>query len=358
MNNTRPNLPDPPEPAGIPGRDEPHPVLMSIGDHLEDLRRRILFAIVGVVPIFAIAFALGRPLLTILIAPARAELMAGGQGTTLLATAPFETFGTVVHLAMVVTVLVGAPWILYQLWRFVSPGLYAHERRVVHILIPFSGLLTALSIAFLYYVILPVVLAFFISFASRVAGTIETPAAPIPEGIVLPTIPVLAADPESPQIGQTWINAPLMQQRVCVEIDAAGDAVVRTIPLSGSQGIVQQYKISEYIRTVLNLGLAFAIAFQTPVVVVMLGWVGIIDPRAMGKYRRYAIGVCAISGALLTPADPLSMLLLAVPLYALYELGLFILRVLPLSRVIGDTRPDQDPGAVTRDDRDGNGDDR
>jgi len=353
MNNDRPNTPAPPERPGIPGRVEHDPVIMSIGDHLEDLRRRIFLAIVGVVPIFIVAFALGRPLLTLLIAPARAQLMAGGQGTTLLATAPFETFGTVVHLALVVTVLIGAPWILYQLWRFVSPGLYAHERRVVHFLIPFSGLLTALSIAFLYFVILPVVLAFFISFASRVAGTIETPSAPVPEGIVLPEIPVLDADPQSPTIGQTWINRSLMQQRVCVDLDASGDPLVRTIPLSGAQGIVQQYKISEYIRTVLNLGLAFAIAFQTPVVVVMLGWVGLIDPKTMGKYRRYAISICAVAGALLTPADPLSMILLAMPLYALYELGLFILRVLPLSRVIGGTRPDQDPESVTRDDAGG-----
>ena len=349
MNSPRTNFPDPPQTPGIPGRVEPDPVLMSIGDHLEDLRRRVLLAIVGIVPIFAVAFAFGRPLLGILITPARDELRAGGQGTTLLATAPFETFGTVVHLALVVTVLVGAPWILYQLWKFVSPGLYAHERRVVHILIPFSGVLTALSVAFLYFVILPVILAFFIGYASRVAGPMGAETAPLPQGVTLPALPVLEADPEAPAQGETWINAPMMQQRVCVGISPQGEPIVRTIQLTSARGIVQQYKISEYIRTVLNMGLAFAIAFQTPVVVVMLGWVGIIDPRAMGKYRRYAIGVCAVAGALLTPADPLSMLLLALPLYGLYELGLLILRVLPLSRVMGETRPDQDPEATTPD---------
>jgi sec-independent protein translocase protein TatC len=67
----------------------------------------------------------------------------------------------------------------------------------------------------------------------------------------------------------------------------------------------------------------------------MLGWVGILDPKAMTKYRKHAIGACTVVGAILTPADPVSMMLLAIPLYGLYELGLFILRVLPAEKVIG-----------------------
>lgn len=351
---TNPNDPGPsgsPRTGQIPGRVEHHDhALMSIGDHLEDLRRRVAFSIIGIIPIFVVAFMFGRPLLSILITPARRELEKGGHPATLLATAPFETFGTVVHLSVVVTILIGAPWILYQLWLFISPGLYAHERRIVHLLIPFSGLLTLLSIAFLYFVILPVILAFFISYASSVSGTDPGVAtAPLAEGVVLPTIPVLDADPVAPEIGATWINSAIQAQRVCIGLDPSGDPIVRSLRLVASHGILQQYKISEYIKTVLNMGLAFAIAFQTPVVIVMLGWVGIINPRMMGRFRKMAIAVCAVLGALLTPADPLSMVLLAVPLYLLYELGLFILRVLPLSRVLGDTRPHQDPDAVTPD---------
>ncbi len=337
-------------PSQIPGRVEPnHHAIMSLGDHLEDLRRRIILALLGIIPIFIVAFAMGQPLLKLLIDPARRQLKQGGQATTLLATAPFETFGTVVHLAVVVTVLVGAPWILYQLWKFISPGLYAHERRVVRLLIPFSGVLTILSMLFLYFVILPVILAFFIGFGANVAGSLDQQTAPVPEGIVIPMVPVLSADPDPMEPGMTWINDTLMQQRYCVGLKDDGTPLIRSVQLTTDQGIVQQYKISEYIRTVLNMGLAFAIAFQTPVVVIMLGWVGILDPGTMTKYRRHAIAACSIAGALLTPADPLSMILLAVPLYLLYELGLFVLRVFPLSRVIGDLNVEQDPSATTDD---------
>jgi len=324
---------------------------MSLGDHLEDLRKRLFLALIGVIPIFIIAFGSGRYLLDLLITPARNKLLDGGHGSSLLATGPFETFGTVVHLAIVVTLLLGSPWILYHLWRFVSPGLYKHERRVVYLLIPFSAILTVLSMLFLYFVILPVILTFFIGYGSNVSGIPSVATAPVPEGIVIPMIPVLEADPESPTLGMTWINEPLMQQRVVTGINQINQQpIIKTIHLTNDIGIIQQYRISEYIKAVLNMGLAFGIAFQTPVVVVMLGWVGLLDPRAMGKYRKHAIAVCCICGAFLTPADPLSMALLAGPLYFLYELGLFILRVFPISRVIGDLKEQQDQDAITPED--------
>ncbi len=306
---------------------------MSFGDHLEDLRRRVLYAMIGVVPIFCITFAFGRPLMGLLIAPARSALISGGQASSLLATGPFETFGTVVHIAFVVTVLLGAPWILYQLWKFISPGLYEHEKRFVHILIPFSGILVAISVVFMYLAILPVILAFFIGFSSKIDPP-HPGSAPLPEGIVLPQFPVLNRDPVELEPGTAWVNSDLWQLRIAVP-DKRGHVTIKSVEIVDGQGIVQQYRISEYIKTLLNLALAFGIAFQTPVVVIMLGWVGILDPQAMRKYRRHAIAACTLIGAVLTPADPISMLLLAIPLYGLYELGLFILRVLPAEKVVG-----------------------
>ena len=344
-------------PSQLPGRDEESSFgisesgMMSFGDHLEDLRKRVFFSIVGVVPIFIIAFAFGRPLLQLLIEPARNQLTKAGQGSQLLATGPFETFGAVIQIALIITVLLGSPWLLYQLWLFVSPGLYKHERKIVHLLIPFSALLTVLSVLFLYYVILPVILAFFIGFGAKVSGELNVLTAPVPEGIVFPMIPVLSTDPSEPVIGMMWINETLHQQRVCVGFEN-DKPIISVMNLTSNIGIAQQYRISEYIKTVLNMGLAFGIAFQTPVVVVMLGWVGLLNPKLMSKYRKHAIAVSAVVGAFMTPADPLSMLLLAGPLYFLYELGLFILVIFPIERVLGDRsmRDSQDRSATTDED--------
>ena len=324
---------------------------MSFGDHLEDLRKRVFLSIIGIVPIFIIAFAFGRPLLQLLIEPARKQLVTAGQGTQLLATGPFETFGAVMQIAMIITILLGSPWILYQIWLFISPGLYAHERKIVHLLIPFSGLLTILSVLFLYYAILPVILAFFISFGANISGEVSVPTAPLPDGIVLPSIPILQADPPNPQPGMMWINESLNQQRICVKVENE-HPVISVLNLTTNIGIAQQYRISEYIKAVLHMGLAFGVAFQTPVVVVMLGWVGLLSPKTMTKYRKHAIAASAILGAFLTPADPVSMMLLAVPLYLLYELGLFILKVMPIEKVLGKTKiqDSQDIEATTQED--------
>jgi Sec-independent protein secretion pathway component TatC len=346
------------DPANLPGRENPRGYefedgrIMSFGDHLEDLRKRVFLSIIGIVPIFAVAFGFGGDLLRLLLEPVQEQLTKAGQGAQLLATGPFETFGVVVQIALIVTVLVGAPWLLYQLWCFISPGLYKHERKIVHLLLPFSGLLTVCSVLFLYYVILPVILAFFIGFGAKVSSETFVPTAPVPEGIVFPMIPVLAADPPDPTPGMVWINEALLQQRVCIGIAEDGNPIIRVLTLTSNIGIAQQYRISEYIKTILNMGLAFGIAFQTPVVVVMLGWVGIINPNLMRRFRKHAIAVSAVLGAVLTPADPLSMLLLAGPLYLLYELGLLILHVLPIERVLGKTsiRDQQDPSAVTDED--------
>jgi len=346
------------DPVNLPGRDDPggyeldDTFVMSFGDHLEDLRKRVFLAIIGIIPIFAIAFGFGRTLLRLIIEPAQAQLIKAGEGAQLISTSPVETFSSVIKIALIVTVLVGAPWILYQLWRFISPGLYKHERRVVHLLLPFSGLLTIGSVLFLYYVILPVILAFFIAFGARVSGEPSVPVAPIPEGIVMPTIPVLGADPETMEQGMMWINETSNQLRVCYGFEEDGTPIIRLLSMNANVGISPMYKISEYIKTVLSMGLAFGIAFQTPVVVVMLGWVGIINPRTMRKYRKHALGVSVILGAVLTPADPLSMILLAGPLYLLYELGLLILQVLPIERVVGKNPMEsaQDASAITHED--------
>lgn len=307
--------------------------IMPFGEHLEELRRRLIYALLGVAPIFMAALAVGKPVVLFLMAPAQHALLAADLPAKFQQTGPIEFFYAYVRVSFIITILVGSPWVLWQLWLFVSPGLYPNERRFAYLLAPFSICLTAVGVAFMYYVMLPVVLAFFIGFG---AGVPPDPAASVtaepPPGVEIPVLPVLEADPPRPEPGSAWINGPLKEMRVCIG-ERDGAPLVLTSPLVGTGPVVQQYRVTEYVSMVLSFALAFAVAFQMPVVVLLLGWAGIIQPLVLVKYRRYAIMVCAVLGAVLTPADPLSMLLLAGPLYALYELGLAMLRLLPAERV-------------------------
>jgi sec-independent protein translocase protein TatC len=322
------------------------PRAMSFGDHLEELRKRLIWAIASVAPLFIVSLVFGEQLLDFIIHPAQQRLLALGQPATMLQTNPIELLSAWLKVAMVVTIVVGIPLILLQLWLFVAPGLYQHEQRFAKILLPMSVLLSLLGLAFLYYVMLPAMLTFLINFGMDV-GKIPAKTGEAPAALTLPTWPVLDADPPHPPAGAGWIYRPTWQIHFNVGTEAAPD--IRQTQLIHNAGVSQQYKISEYVGLIFTTSLAFIAGFQTPVVVLLLGWTGLVSRATMAKKRRYAVFVSAAGAAVLAPSpDPFSMIVLAIPLYMLYELGLFLLQVLPASRVargFGKPKPPIETGA-------------
>lgn len=309
-----------------------HAAVMSFGDHLEELRRRVLWGLLGVVPIFAVSLVFGGWLIEVLMAPVQAALRRAELPPTLQSTGALESIGAYVKVTLAVTLVLGLPWIIYQLWLFVAPGLHAHERRFAQLLLPMSAVLSLAGLAFLYFVMLPAMLFFLVSFGAGL-GRPTVVAAPLPPGITLPTVPMLDFDPADPPPGSTWYNRSLGEMRFARPDPAGGVEVVGT-PMGVTAGIAQQYRIGEYTGLVFFLAVAFALGFQTPVVVLLLGWIGLVERRFLARNRKYAVFIAAIASALLTPTpDPISMTVLAVPLYLLFELGLILLKVLPPSRV-------------------------
>jgi sec-independent protein translocase protein TatC len=318
--------------------------VMPFGDHLEELRKRLIISLLGIFPLFIVAVATSQTLLGFVIDPVEQALRNADLNAQLIQTSPVETFMTAIKLAVVITILVGSPWLLFQGWLFIAPGLHKNERRFVYILLPLSAALTTSAILFLYKLLLPIILAFFIAFGTSVSGP-PSITAPVPEGTVFPGVPVLTADPEHPEPGQLWYNNDRKELRLAVlgkkQKVAEGSEVVEqletieilAVPMTKSTGILQQYRVAEYTKMFLSLALAFSLGFQMPVVVLLAGWVGIIEPTDLLKFRKQVAMGCMVAGAILTPADPLSMLLLAMPLYVLFEFGVILHRILPAERV-------------------------
>lgn len=316
--------------------------VMSFGDHIEELRKRLLFGLLGAVPIFALAVYYGQSILEFLVLPVQNALRHEGQRPTLQATNVLETFFSYFKIAGIVTLLLAGPWLLWQLWKFIAPGLYQHERRFAYLLVPMSAVLTILGIVFLYFVILPAMLKFFVHFGSEMGRPVTPVLATLPEGVTLPAYPLLDGDPASPAPGAMWINRLLNELR-CNVAPAGAAPLIMGVPLTKSAGIEQQYRIKEYLDLFLSMMLAFAGGFQTPVLVMLLGWAGIIDRAMLKQYRKHIIFICAVAAAILTPTpDPLTMSLLAVPLYLLFELGGFLLWALPAHRVASGLRPQKE----------------
>ena len=211
--------------------------VMSLGDHLDELRRRLILAFVGLAPIFLVGLYFGKHIISLLITPMQQALRNEGLRDQMLATGMFETFGAWVMVAFLVTVLAGFPWVLYQAWLFIAPGLYQHERRFVYLLLPLSVTLSVMGAAFMYFVALPAMLTFFVHFTTHLEER-SPGVADMPPGIVLPSMPVLKGDPPEPAPGQMWFNENLGQIRICLAMEGKVPKIRGLIP-EKSASVVQ-----------------------------------------------------------------------------------------------------------------------
>lgn len=355
--------------------DQPEPTkgsdlgIMSFGEHLDELRKRLWRALVVPLPLGIVFFFFAPYFREVLIAPLFAALRANGQTLQIQALSPTETITTDMKLAVIAAVSVSAPWLIYQLWLFVSPGLYVHERRYARFLTPLSAIMTCCGIAVFYWVLLPFSLLFLVAFGAAQPRSVPMPAAQIaPDGTPAaapdPNAPKPFAfelrdeDPEAPVPGQAWVSAKDQVLRIAVPmqkpapnalIGAVTDASesvfgsaapqvpqlsILEIPLTVLGGISQIYGLSVYISFALLLLGGTVIAFQMPLVVLLLGWVGLVTPQFLRAKRRMAVFIMAIAAAVVTPStDPGTMMIMLLPLWMLYEFGILLLVFVPSHKV-------------------------
>lgn len=314
---------------------------MSFGDHLDELRRRILLALAVPLPLMLLIFFLNQVfdeiLIRWLLLPVTDALRRNGLPQQLQVLSPTEMIVLQMKLSLIAALVLSAPWILYQAWKFIEPGLYAHEKRFVHFLLPFSAILTVAGIALMYFAMLPLMLRVLIGFG--MLGTGGDSALPPEAAAVLKQRPVIRIVSEeeiatlrtSPGLtaGEALLTWPAMNLHV-VAASPEGAPKLVDVPRSW---IRQEFRLSEYINLVLMLMLAIAIAFQMPLVVTLLGWLGLASADWLRRQRRYALLICGLIAIIITPPDAISALIMLVPLYGLYELGILLLVVAPASAV-------------------------
>lgn len=234
---------------GVPDLDENEQPLLF---HLIELRDRLLRMVLVVAVLFVMLVPFSSTLFSMLSGPLLAHMPEDGSMIAIEVASPFLIpFKLTLFLALFIAI----PYVLYQLWSFVAPGLYRHERRLVIPLLVSSTLLFYAGAAFAYFVVFPLVFAFFTAAA--------------PEGVSVMT------------------------------------------------------DISRYLDFVLTLFFAFGAAFEVPVVTVLLVMTGMTTQKSLREKRPYVIVGAFVLGMLLTPPDVISQTLLAVPVWLLFELGLY-----------------------------------
>lgn len=239
--------------------DEPSE--MSFFDHLEELRWRIIKALIGIVVGTIVCWIFIDPLMQeVLLQPIitiNQHLSPGQQPIRLQNLKPFGQVFLYMQVAIIGGIVLSVPNLLYQLWAFVAPGLMPRERKYIKSIVFFSSFCFLAGIAFAYFVMLPAALTFFAGF--------------------------------------------------------------------GSPSIENNIAISEYMSFIISVMLAAGLVFELPMVSWFLSRLGILTPAFMRKYRRHSIVVIFILAAALTPGtDPVSQILLAVPLLTLYEISIWV----------------------------------
>lgn len=227
-------------------------VEMSFLDHIEELRWRIIYAIIGVLIFTIVAWIFIDPLIEIvLLKPAR------DANASLQNLRPFGQLFLYIQVAIIVGIVVSIPNIFFQLWKFISPAMKKQERKYILWIVFFSSFCFLAGIVFAYFVMLPLTMKFAAQF-----GTAE---------------------------------------------------------------IANEFAIDEYMSIIISVMLAAGLVFELPMVSFFLSKLGILTPSFMRKYRRHAIVIILVLAAFLTPgADPVSQVILAVPLVLLYEISIFI----------------------------------
>ena len=225
----------------------------SFISHLIELRNRLLKVVLGFVLVFFALFPFANKIYALLAAPMLAKLPAGGQ---MIATAVTTPFLIPMKVAMMAAFVIALPHTLYQIWAFVAPGLYAHEKKLMVPVIAASSVLFLAGMAFAYFAVFPTVFGFIVSSA--------------PAGVAVMT------------------------------------------------------DISQYLDFVMTLFMAFGLAFEVPIAVVLIARFGWVTIKQLKEARSYVIVGAFILGAIFTPPDIISQFMLAIPLWLLFEAGILV----------------------------------
>ncbi|MQF87271.1 MAG: twin-arginine translocase subunit TatC [SAR202 cluster bacterium] len=229
--------------------------VMTLRDHLEELRKRLLLIVIFVVIAMITAFIFRDGILNFLLEPGFSQL-----DEKPIATEVLETVSVTFKVTLMVAFVVSTPMLLYQLIMFASPGLTVREKVYLFLFLPAVIIAFVTGMAFAYYVLFPPAFNFLFNF--------------------------------------------------------------------GSENINAEIRISSYINVLLSLMFWMGIIFQIPLILFGLARLGVVTPRVLGRFRRFAILLAFVAAAIITPTfDPVNQTLVAVPIVVLYEFGIVLARL-------------------------------
>lgn len=252
--------------AEQPSSEDKMPLLA----HLVELRTRLIRAFISIILLFFVCYYFAEDIYSFLVQPLADVLVETGGNRRLIFTALHEAFFTYIKVSFFAAMFLAFPFVAGQIWMFIAPGLYKHEKQAFLPFLAATPVLFFMGGALVYYLIFPLAWKFFLSFES------------------------------------------------------AGAA--------GGLPIQLEAKVNEYLSLVMRLIFAFGLCFQLPVLLTLLARVGLATSEGLREKRKYAVVIAFVAAALLTPPDVISQIGLAVPTLLLYEISIFAVKIVEKKR--------------------------
>ena len=234
--------------------------------HLTELRQRLINSFIFLGILFILCYIFSDHIYGFLVEPYANAVREDGVERRLIFTALQETFLTYLKVSFFAAFFATSPFILIQVWKFIAPGLYKHEKKAIMPYLVLTPILFLLGGMLVYYLIMPLAIKFFLSFESAGLNT----------------------------------NLP-------IQLEA---------------------KVNEYLSLVMKLIFAFGLSFQLPIVLSLLARIGFIDAKFLKERRKYVVVIIFAAAAILTPPDPITQIGLAIPLLLLYELSILSVNII------------------------------
>ncbi len=302
----------------MPDQEDIESTKAPLIEHLAELRKRLIHCVLAFLVCMVVSFAFWEPIFNFLTEPICSALLARGQQCNLILIKLQEGFFVAVRISFMGGFILSFPYLGFQLWRFVAPGLYKNEKSAFLPFMIASPFMFLLGASFAFFIVIPLAFNFFLSFQQESTLTV----APSTEIVLIEEQNAIQEEQKKPKKDNQSQQEEVESDEIDLDIDILADGK----EIIADVGVTFQGSVAEYLTLTIKFILAFGVCFQLPVLLTLMGKAGLVTGKGLAGFRKYAVVCILVLAAVVTPPDVITQVILFVAVYGLYEISIWLVK--------------------------------